>query len=67
MTYEVYESYKYKQITIHKDTCTQLEESEEKQQEEANGKYTRFTSFSEAQTFARATGLPIFYCSRCSP
>jgi hypothetical protein len=65
-SFVTYENRNNRHVTIHAASCTQIKKrgGEHKY---GQGEYRSHATYSEANEYARSTGLPIIICSRCNP
>jgi len=64
--FETYENRSNPHVTIHKVGCSQLRKRGGVHQH-GQGNYKAHATLSEADRYARSTGLPVKFCGYCAP
>ncbi len=66
MPFVTYENRRNPHATVHKAGCRQIAKNGGKHKY-GQGGYKEHETFTDAQTYAQSTGLPVIYCSFCAP
>jgi hypothetical protein len=66
MAFVTYENRRNPHVTIHVEGCSQIRKRGG-EHAHGQGEYHEHVTFSEAQLYARQTGLPVIECSFCNP
>jgi hypothetical protein len=62
-----YANYNNPHITIHRDSCSQIEKRGGEHGPKSRGEYNSHANYSDAKQYAETTGLPARDCHFCKP